>query len=420
MNLKESTILIFETVYERLKPFHELMKTNPAIIAYSGGKDSTLLCNFYRFLSNKSKSIEPILFHLDHSIRNNFEQEKEIILEMKTLSSKTFIKKKNIPQIAKRLKKSLEDTGRLIRYRYLKKLAIKNNGYITTGHHSNDYLETLLIHFIRGGGYMALTSLPIYREGIFRPLMGFTESEIESILNSENWKIFEDESNDSDLYLRNRIRKNIIPLLKKEGLDTHKLYENFHNVESLIVDKNGNLVKTKIPSYIRVDKNSLKNISLGNLKTILDAYANILKIHPFTKNILTTLQKELQTNTSFLIENKEVLLWKAPSSDLFLLPTSSQVLKKPKCVTTDTSQILTWNSTAKSISLQIKVDSWQQGLKILKNGKHREVSELLREKQIPVPVREFIPVLFKENEVCGILFSLWDDRIRDFIGDFYL
>lgn len=250
--------------------------------------------------------------------------------------------------------------------------------------------------------------------------MGFTESEIESILNSENWNIFEDKSNESNLYLRNRIRKNIIPLLKKEGLDTHKLYENFHNVETLIVGKNGILLKPKTPSYIRVDKNSLKNISLGNLKTILDAYTNILQIHPFTKKILTTLQKELQNNTSFLIENKEVMLWKAPSSDLFLLPTSSEVFKKPKSVKDDTSQILTWNSTAKSISLEIKVDSWQKGLKILKNGKHREVSELLREKQIPVPVREFIPVLFKENEVCGILFSLWNDRIRDFIGDFYL
>lgn len=99
MNLKESTIAIFETVYERLKPFHELMKTHPAIIAYSGGKDSTLLCNFYLFLSNKSKSIEPILFHLDHSIRDNSKQEKDIILEMKTLSSKTHIKKKTFHKL---------------------------------------------------------------------------------------------------------------------------------------------------------------------------------------------------------------------------------------------------------------------------------------------------------------------------------
>ena len=86
--------------------------------------------------------------------------------------------------------------------------------------------------------------------------MGFKESEIESILNSENWNIFEDESNDSDLYLRNRIRKNIIPLLKKEGLDTQKLYENFHNLESLIIDKNGNLVKTKIPSFHKKHSNN--------------------------------------------------------------------------------------------------------------------------------------------------------------------
>lgn len=51
----------------------------PAVIAYSGGKDSTLLLHFYSYLHSKGLVPTPILYHLNHSIRNNAEQEKELI-----------------------------------------------------------------------------------------------------------------------------------------------------------------------------------------------------------------------------------------------------------------------------------------------------------------------------------------------------
>lgn len=94
MNLEKQTISIFEAAYNRLTPFHSMIKSRPAIIAYSGGKDSTLLCHFYSYLFQQSKSPEPTLFHLNHLIRDNASQEIEIELEMQKFSNQTITKKK--------------------------------------------------------------------------------------------------------------------------------------------------------------------------------------------------------------------------------------------------------------------------------------------------------------------------------------
>lgn len=247
--------------------------------------------------------------------------------------------------------------------------------------------------------------------------MVFTESEMEIILKEEGWKIFKDESNEREEFLRNRIRKNILPLLKKEGLNAGKIYENFHSNVDSVFDENETLSLIKIPSFLKIDSLTLNKISIGNLKQVLDSNASILKIHPFTKNILTEIKKELEKKTSFLIENKEVLFWKNPSSDLFLIPQNSIALKKATLENVATSLKINWNGKTKQIEKDYKMGCFSSGLEIIKNGRHHEVSELFREKQIPLPIREFLPILFKENKASAILFSLWDDRLRDFIGD---
>lgn len=94
-------------------------------------------------------------------------------------------------------------------------------------------------------------------------------------------------------------------------------------------------------------------------------------------------------------------------------------MKEAVFETSEDKQILHWNGNSKEVSIEFKIGSYTNGLKIAKNGKHFAISEILREKQIPIPVREFIPILFKENQASIILFSLWDDRMRDFIGDLF-
>ena len=240
-----------------------------------------------------------------------------------------------------------------------------------------------------------------------------------TIFKNEKWNIYEDESNESEEYLRNRLRKNVIPLLKKEGLNPSKVFENFHGEEeSLLLERNPNL-KSKKPGFIRIDYNVLDSMNTMQLKQVLDIYSSILQTHPVTKNILLEIKKELASKTSFLIENKELYFWKSKSSDLYLIPKTSPFLLKAKIVSSKDETIVYWNEKTKSILNNLRLDYFTNGLKILSKGKHFEVSELLREKHIPIPVREYLPIIFRDNNPVAILFSLWDDRLRDFIGDLY-
>jgi len=65
------------------------------------------------------------------------------------------------------------------------------------------------------------------------------------------------------------------------------------------------------------------------------------------------------------------------------------------------------------------VGSFQNGLKIQKNNMRKTVSEILRMYEIPRRVRFKIPMLFRNQQLCSILFSLWDDKLKDFQGDLY-
>jgi tRNA(Ile)-lysidine synthase TilS/MesJ len=92
MNLTETTQKLFDKYYQ------ELIDTGiwqrPAVLSYSGGKDSTLLLYLYSYLHQTQNIPAPFVFHLDHSIRNNSIQEQEIARFLQTFSFRSIIKKK--------------------------------------------------------------------------------------------------------------------------------------------------------------------------------------------------------------------------------------------------------------------------------------------------------------------------------------
>ncbi|MCC6276165.1 MAG: PP-loop domain protein [Leptospiraceae bacterium] len=79
MNFSESAKNIFETGFSRLFSFQEMMKNSRALIAYSGGKDSLFLLNFFYYLFEAGRIPEPIVFHLNHQIRENSIEENQIV-----------------------------------------------------------------------------------------------------------------------------------------------------------------------------------------------------------------------------------------------------------------------------------------------------------------------------------------------------
>lgn len=404
---------IFQSLLLQLEPYHELISNHRAIIAYSGGKDSKAVLELYRFLVETKVAPRPILYHLEHRIRDNKDQEQEILDYSKTLEfTDSVFYSRNIPKIATRIGKSLEETGRIIRYHHLTKLQISHNAYIVTGHHSKDYLESLIIHWIRGGGSKAIETLPIWNGKIFRPLLGFEDRELERLSQKiQGGIIWEDESNEDQKYLRNRVRKNIIQFLENESMNFHRLYKNLQPDPEL-----ASLKIQPIPSHLLVPSSTIKSITnLRDWKTLLDLHTKILKLHPPARTSLEESFRLIQDNKSFDFHTSEFHLTKQSKGPAYIIPSSSPLFQLPEVQKEGQNLKVHWNKNSILIPIEGKdrEDIWtvepvRAGEKISINSINREISEILREKFIPRIVRPFFPILRKNGVPNRILFSLMD------------
>jgi tRNA(Ile)-lysidine synthase len=115
--------------------------------------------------------------------------------------------------IAQATKMSIQETARNLRYNWFYEQMEENNAqYVATAHHLNDSLETFLINLSRGTGLDGLTGIPSLNNSIIRPLLPFSRAEIETYARENNLQWREDSSNESDKYLRNKIRHHLVPM----------------------------------------------------------------------------------------------------------------------------------------------------------------------------------------------------------------
>lgn len=144
-------------------------------------------------------------------------------------------------EIAKQNKMSIQETARLLRYNWFNEQMEENQvDFVATAHHQDDNLETFLINLSRGTGLDGLTGIPEINDKIIRPLLPFSREEIEKYAVDNNLKWREDSSNESDKYVRNKIRHHLVPILKELNpsfLESfQKTQEHLKEVQSLAND----------------------------------------------------------------------------------------------------------------------------------------------------------------------------------------
>jgi tRNA(Ile)-lysidine synthase len=106
---------------------------------------------------------------------------------------------------------STEEGARNLRYGIFKRLSA---GKIATAHTLSDNCETMLYNLTRGAGTRGLMGIPPTRDNIIRPLILCTRQEVENFLQLRGFSFVTDSTNLSDDYTRNKIRHNVIPILK--------------------------------------------------------------------------------------------------------------------------------------------------------------------------------------------------------------
>jgi tRNA(Ile)-lysidine synthase len=208
--------MIEDKVLKTIQDRNMLSSGDRVVVAFSGGIDSTALIYILNSLGKKLK-IKLFAAHLNHQIRGK-DAEADASFVKKTsekLGIPCFIEKFDVPGFAKQEKLNLEDAARRMRYEFLERIAAKAGANkIALAHTADDNIETFLMRLIRGTGMKGLEGIPPVRDKIIRPMIELYRKEIERYLSSKKITARIDKTNYETKYLRNRVRRNLIPALE--------------------------------------------------------------------------------------------------------------------------------------------------------------------------------------------------------------
>ena len=187
------------------------------LCAVSGGADSMCLLHLAWSMAEEG-GFQVAAAHYHHGMRGAAADADAAFVE-------TFCKERNISCVvergdvygqAQRLGLGVEETGRQLRYEFLRRTAEELGcNRIATAHNADDNLETLLLHLVRGAGLHGLAGIPPRRGEIVRPLLTTSRLDIEAYLAEHGLTHVEDCTNADESYARNRIRRQVVPVLRQ-------------------------------------------------------------------------------------------------------------------------------------------------------------------------------------------------------------
>ena len=184
------------------------------LVAVSGGPDSITLLSLLHRLA-RSWRLTLTVVHCNYGLRGTESDGDESFV-------KTFCQERHLPLVIHRPKlvkwrqrSSLQAAARDARYDFMKQLAHEAGAdCIAVGHTANDQAETVLMWMLRGAGMAGLAGMPYAREDrVIRPLLASTREEVLAYLDHEGLPYRRDSSNEKPLYHRNRIRKELFPVI---------------------------------------------------------------------------------------------------------------------------------------------------------------------------------------------------------------
>lgn len=188
------------------------------VVAVSGGADSLCLLHLLHSLCGEGRpfpTVRLLAAHLNHGLRGQA-SERDALYVARLVSAwglPLTIGSVDVPALARREKRSLEEAARLARYTFLRQVA--RGRLIAVAHQADDQVETILLHLLRGSGLAGLVGMAPRQQDIIRPLLEVTRAEILAYCQQQGLRPLEDESNRDPRFLRNRVRHELLPLLEQ-------------------------------------------------------------------------------------------------------------------------------------------------------------------------------------------------------------
>ncbi|MCF6280413.1 MAG: tRNA lysidine(34) synthetase TilS [Flavobacteriaceae bacterium] len=412
------------------------LKDKKLLIAISGGIDSVVLTH----LLHQSKFNIP-LAHCNFKLRDKesdldeeFVKEfaKKLDLKLHTISFPT-------DEYAAKNKLSIQMAARELRYDWFVKILEENNlDYVLTAHQKDDVLETFLINFTRGTGLEGLTGIPAINGNIVRPLLVFTRDEIHSFATENNIDWREDKSNTSTKYFRNKIRHQVIPVLKELNPSLMQTFDktlkNLQGSQQIINDSIENIQRKTLTFDGDIQQLNISEIKkLSNPKAYL---FELLKEYHFTEwNDITDLLnaqsgKQVLSKTYRLVKNRDFLLLSERMKDEglkgeFKINKDDGFLKNDSLnlkIETQNLKLKTQNNNPKValidkdlLKFPLIVRKWQKGDYFYPFGMQgkKKLSKFFKDGKLSIIDKENIWLLCNtDNDIIWIVGKRLDNRFK--------
>ena len=412
------------------------LKSKKLLIAFSGGLDSLVLSHLLSVLK-----YDISLAHCNFRLRGieSDIDEKFALQKAKGLDIKYYVNRFDTSDYAKKNKLSIQMAARELRYTWFQEIMQDNDyDYLLTAHHADDNLETFLINLSRGTGLEGLTGIPEINQKIIRPLLVFSKIQLEKYAKAKQLRWREDISNADTKYLRNRIRHDLIPILKELNPSLiesfNQTLNNLKGSEQIIKDR----VKNVQQQVFSEEKDNIK-INIQKLKKLSDPRSylfELLKAFGFTEwnDVFDLLDsqsgKQILSKTHRLIKDREFLLLEKITAKIHL---QFEVLESTDQLETESFQLIfkeldsfyqqdyrknrsnhTVYINKDLLIFPLQVRKWKKGDYFCPLGMQgkKKLSKYFKDEKLSLLEKENIWLLCSDNKIVWVINHRSDERFK--------
>ncbi len=402
-----------------------LKKGETVAVGVSGGADSVCLLHFLSKIRDEYDIVVKAI-HVNHNIRGEEAKHDENYVRAicKKLDVEFICFSVDIPKLRKELSMSEEECARKIRYECFEKVGADK---IATAHTLSDSAETVIFNLARGTGLKGMTGISPKRGKIIRPLIELTRADTELYCKENGLDFVTDSTNLCDDYTRNKLRHNVVPVLKEVNesfeksilrfTETARAEDDFLSscAEELLQKaktENGFSRDIFISSHEAVSKRAVakllfekmkKDTEFRHIELCLDIIKKGKGSVEISKNLYFTVKDDLIFFTE--AENSEELFWQVkaglgktetPFGNFETeLCEADQTLKSDIYFTVDADNINTDSLYLRSRKVGDEITS-------IKRKNTKTLKKLFIESKIPKNERHKLAVLVSENEILWV------------------
>lgn len=406
------------------------------LLAVSGGKDSVTMTHLFH-----EAGLAFGIAHCNFKLRGEeSDQDEQFVKELALHYNVPFFSKRfETGDFAQERHISIQMAARELRYQWFEELREEHcYDLIATAHHLNDAIETLLMNLIRGTGISGLHGIAIKRDCLIRPMLFARAEEIETYVTENKLAYREDSSNLEEYYLRNKIRLQLIPVLKdlNPELDRvmQKNMERFADLEALL-----HQFREEKEQELIYEENGLICIRIDPLRKISGVRTllfELLKPYGFTEGLIPGIFDAIDARSGTSFHAPEWTLTK--DRGLFVLSPVHHAVKEEIPIHKDTDAVLL--PGGKKISIRrasagsfaipsskriacldedllkfpLLLRSWETGDVFYPFGMkgQKKLSDFFIDEKIPLPQKNNIPVVLSAGKIVWVAGMRTDNRFR--------